>query len=253
MTARDVLNLCIPAHGARWSAAQIEAVNPCLEGISAEERVRWAFAYLPKRLVLSSSFGAQAAVMLHLVSRVEARIPVVFIDTGYLFPETYDFADELGRRLDLDLRVYRPRLSPAWQERRYGRLWEAGREGIRRYNRMNKVEPMERALEELGVGTWFTGLRRSQSDSRRKIGILGRHGGRMKMHPIADWSNRDVHQYLKQHDLPYHPLWDEGYVSIGDTHTSRPLGADMNEQDTRFFGLLRECGLHEPEAADVTG
>lgn len=253
MNGRDLLNLCIPAPGERWSTAQIEAVNPCLDRLSAEERVRWAFAYLPQRLVLTSSFGAQAAVMLHLVSRVEARIPVVFIDTGYLFPETYDFADELCRRLELDLRVYRPRLSPAWQERRYGRLWEAGREGIRRYNRMNKVEPMERALEELGVGTWFTGLRRSQSDTRRKIGILGRHGGRMKMHPIADWSNRDVHQYLKKHDLPYHPLWDQGYVSIGDIHTSRPLGADMNEQDTRFFGLLRECGLHEPEAADVTG
>ena len=70
-------------------------------------------------------------------------------------------------------------------------------------------------------------------------------GAVVKVHPIADWTNRDVHRYLRQHDLPYHPLWDQGYVSIGDHHTSRPLVAGMNEQDTRFFGLLRECGLHE--------
>ena len=76
--------------------------------------------------------------------------------------------------------------------------------------------------------------------------------GRWKLHPIADWSDRDVWQYLQQHDLPYHPLWHQGYVSIGDVHTTRPLEAGMNEEDTRFFGLKRECGLHfdsEPNAA----
>ena len=75
--------------------------------------------------------------------------------------------------------------------------------------------------------------------------MLKAAGDVVKVHPIADWLNRDLHRYLRQHELPYHPLWDEGYVSIGDHHTSRPLSAGMNEQDTRFFGLLRECGLHE--------
>lgn len=254
MNGAAALELCVPAPGEPWTPDQVEAVNRCLERLPAEERVRWALDYLPPRAVLSSSFGAQAAVMLHLVSRVVPTIPVIFIDTGYLFPQTYEFADRLGERLGLDLRVYRPRLSAAWQEARYGRLWEAGREGIRRYNRMNKVEPMERALEQLGAGTWFTGLRRSQSDSRREIGILGLHGERVKVHPIADWGNRDVHRYLEKHALPYHPLWNEGYVSIGDAHTSRPLSGDMHEQDTRFFGLVRECGLHEPGAyPKITG
>lgn len=240
------LELCVPRPGQPWSAGQLEAVNPCLERMDAGERVRWALDYLPGRHVLTSSFGAQSAVMLHLLSSALPGIPVVLIDTGYLFPETYRFVDQLVERLALDLRVYRARLSPAWQEARFGRLWESGAEGIRRYNRMNKVEPMERALDELRVGTWFSGLRRSQADTRYETRVLQAAAGQVvKVHPIADWSNRDLHRYLQRHDLPYHPLWDAGYVSIGDHHTSRPLSAGMTEQDTRFFGLLRECGLHQ--------
>ncbi len=245
------LQLCVPRPGEAWNEQQIHAVNPCLERMDAAERVRWALDYLPGRHVLTSSFGAQSAVMLHLVSQAAADIPVILIDTGYLFPETYRFVDELTRRLDLDLRVYRAETSSGWQEARFGRLWEQGVEGIRRYNHLNKVEPMERALRELGVGTWFSGLRRSQSDSRRHTHTLQRSGSAVKVHPIADWSNRDLHRYLKRHDLPYHPLWQHGYVSIGDYHTSAPLTAGMAEQDTRFFGLLRECGLHE--AANFSG
>jgi phosphoadenosine phosphosulfate reductase len=215
--------------------------------MTAQERTQWALDYLPLQAVLTSSFGAQSAVMLHMLSQFENKIPVVLIDTGYLFSETYQFIDHLLGKLDLDLRIYRPVMSPAWQEVRHGRLWEEGSKGIRRYNRMNKVEPMERALAELDIGTWFSGLRRSQSDTRSQTKILQQHGKAVKVHPIADWSNRDVYRYLKEFELPYHPLWDQGYVSIGDTHTSRPLSVDMAEQDTRFFGLVRECGLHEAE------
>jgi len=245
--SNTALKLCIPGPGATWNEAQISAVNPCLERMSARERVQWALDYLPGQPILTSSFGAQSAVMLHLLGSFNREIPVVLIDTGYLFPETYRFVDEMQSRLGFDLKIYRPALSPAWQEVRYGKLWEGGAEGIRRYNMINKVEPMERALEELQVSSWFSGLRRSQSDTRRNTSVLQQHGRVVKVHPIADWSDRDVHRYLKEFDLPYHPLCDEGYVSIGDTHTSRPLTAGMSEQDTRFFGLLRECGLHEPE------
>lgn len=241
------LTLQVPAPGRSWTAAQLDAVNPCLENMDAGERVDWALSYLPGQPVLTSSFGAQSAVMLHLVTRRLPDIPVLLIDTGYLFPETYRFIDQLVEKLDLRLEIYRPGVSAAWQEARHGRLWEAGKAGIHRYNRINKVEPMERALNELSVGTWFSGLRRVQSESRRKIAVLQAHGPAVKVHPLADWSNRDVHRYLVQHNLPYHPLWNEGYVSIGDRHTSRPLDAGMSEQDTRFFGIVRECGLHEAD------
>lgn len=224
--------------------ADIERINRKLDGLSAEQRVEWALRHLPENHVLTSSFGIQAAVMLHLVTRIRPRLPVILIDTGYLFPETYRFVDELTERLGLDLRVYRAPLSPSWQETRYGRLWEQGLPGIERYNRLNKVEPLQRALVELDVGTWFTGLRRDQAESRARLPVVRMKDGRFKIHPVIDWNNRDVHRYLKRHGLPYHPLWEHGYVSVGDTHTTRPLQAGMRSEDTRFFGLKRECGIH---------
>ena len=213
--------------------------------MTAEDRVAHALKTLPGNHILSSSFGAQSAVMLHLVSRQRPDIPVVFIDTGYLFPETYRFVDELTARLELDLRVYRPALSGAWQEARNGKRWEQGLAGIEDYNQDNKVEPMQRAIEELDVGTWFSGLRRDQSIERAVTPFVERSGDRFKVYPIADWTDRDVYDYLKRHELPYHPLWEKGYISIGDVHTTRSLADAGSAEATRFFGLKRECGLHE--------
>lgn len=232
-------------------AAALDACNARFAGLDAESRVAWALEHLPGRHLLSSSFGAQAAVSLHLVSSQRPDIPVVFIDTGYHFPETYQFVDELVDRLGLSLHVYRNPISPAWQEARHGRRWEQGVEGLDAYNRDNKVEPMERALRELRVGTWFAGLRRSQAETRRKTPFLSWSGERWKVHPIADWTDRDVHRYLRQHDLPYHPLWEQGYVSIGDVHTTRPIHAVSNVEQTRFFGLKRECGLHDIDLSSL--
>jgi len=228
-----------------FSPLDLVALNEELTGQPAEARVAWALSRFPSHIVLSSSFGAQAAVSLHLVTSQRPDIPVILTDTGYLFPETYRFIDELTERLKLNLHVYRAKLSPAWQEARYGRLWEQGIEGIERYNWMNKVEPMQRALEELEAKAWFSGLRRQQSSSRKHREILELSKGRLRIHPIVDWTDRDIYLYLKKHDLPYHPLWHEGYVSIGDWHTTSKLLDGMSEEDTRFFGLKRECGLHE--------
>ncbi len=128
-------------------AMALAATNAQLEKATAEERVSWALENLPGAYVLSSSFGIQAAVSLHLVTRVQPDIPVILTDTGYLFPETYRFIDELADQLNLNLQVFRAETSPAWQEARYGKLWEQGVEGIEQYNQINKVEPMNRALE----------------------------------------------------------------------------------------------------------
>lgn len=221
-----------------------DKANALLERMTAEERVAWALEHLPGNHALSSSFGAQAAVSLHLVTRAAPAIPVVLVDTGYLFPETYRFIDELAVRLGLNLKVYQPSMSPAWLEARHGRLWEQGVEGIERYNDLRKGEPMQRALDELGVGSWFAGLRRQQSRTRSAIRPLEYRRGRWKVHPIFDWTDRQVFQYLNRHDLPYHPLWHQGYVSIGDWHTTRSLAEAGDAEATRFFGLKRECGLH---------
>jgi len=229
---------------ARHEPALLDEINADLERMDAASRVRWALDHLPGAHALSSSFGAQAAVSLHMVVSQAPSIPVILIDTGYLFPETYRFIDELVLRLELNLKVYQPSMSPAWLEARHGRLWEQGLEGIERYNSLRKSEPMQRALQELGVGTWFAGLRRDQAKSRRRIRPVEYRHGRWKVHPILDWTDRQVFAYLRRHDLPYHPLWHEGYVSIGDWHTTRSLAEAGDAEATRFFGLKRECGLH---------
>jgi phosphoadenosine phosphosulfate reductase len=225
--------------------------NRRFDTLSAVERIDWSLQHLPAQHVMSSSFGAQAAVTLHLLSGARPDIPVILVDTGYLFVETYRFVDELVDRLGLNLNVYRAPLSSAWQEARHGQRWLDGQRGLAAYNEENKVQPMKRALRELDAGTWFAGLRRAQSGSRSNTQYLEWSGDRWKVHPIADWSDRDVHRYLKQHGLPYHPLWEKGYTSIGDYHTSHSLHEAGDASGTRFFGLQRECGLHEFDLSTV--
>ncbi len=223
----------------------LKTASRTLATLDATARIEWALEHLPGRHVLSSSFGAQAAVSLHLATQVDPRIPVIFIDTGYLFPETYAFVEALTRRLDLNLHVYRARRSPAWQEASEGRRWEQGQAGLDAYHQENKVEPMSRALDELEAGTWIAGLRQAQTESRAAMPVISRAGNRWKLHPIIEWSDRDVYRHLKRHDLPYHPLWERGYVSIGDVHTTRSLHEVADVRELRFSGMHRECGLHE--------
>lgn len=218
--------------------------NEQLEKMSASERVAWAFEHLPNNFALTSSFGIQSAVMLHMMTQLKPDIPVLLTDTGYLFAETYRFIDELTERLNLNLKVFRADISPAWQRARHGEQWHQGETELKQYNLTNKVTPLENGLDEVGANTWFSGVRRSQTDHRKSLPVLQVIRGRFKLHPIIDWSNKDVHEYLTKHNLPYHPLWDEGYVSVGDEHSTLPLSAQMDEQDTRFNGMQRECGLH---------
>lgn len=227
------------------ATAKVVPLQPDLEGASAQDRVQWALDRFGERLILTTSFGVQSAVMLHLVTQKAPDIPVVFIDTGYLFPETYRFADQLTERLKLNLKVYQPAMTAARQEALFGKRWELGTEQLDRYNLINKVEPMDRAVRELGAEAWLAGLRRSQSSSRENRPVLQVQNKVTKLHPIIDWDNRDVHRYLTDNELPYHPLWDQGYVSIGDWHSSAPLAPGQSEEDTRFGGMKRECGLHE--------
>jgi phosphoadenosine phosphosulfate reductase len=246
MSLRAKLVHWFAAGPAPYDREALANVNRSFESLSAQQRVEQALELLPGAHVLSSSFGAQSAVMLHLVNRVLPKVPVILIDTGYLFPETYRFIDQLTERLDLNLKIFRSDSSPAWQESKFGKLWDQGLDGIEKYNRINKTEPMERAMRELGAETWFSGLRRSQTKSRAETAPIEFKRRRFKVHPIFDWTDRDIGKYLKANGLPYHPLWDKGYLSIGDWHTTRSIvETDGSMEDLRFFGLKRECGLHE--------
>ncbi len=231
------------------SEINLEKLNHQFTDVDATAIVKWGFETFGDGLVMSTSFGIQSAVMLHLVTQVYPKIPVIWVDTGYLPDKTYKFADELTRRLNLNLQVYQSSMSPARMEALHGRLWaDDDVESLNLYDQIRKVEPMQRALKELNAQAWLAGLRADQTSHRKTLDYVGKQSGLYKILPILNWHSRDVYYYLQAHSLPYHPMFDEGYVTVGDWHSSRPVTADDDdERSTRFHGLKQECGLHLPQ------
>jgi phosphoadenosine phosphosulfate reductase len=212
--------------------------------LPAGERIRLLHERLGDHLVATTSFGLQSAVMLHLIHEHAPKIPVVFIDTGYLFPETYRYIEQLSGLLEkLDLRIYQPSVTAARMEALWGRLWEGGTEDMDRYAMITKIEPMNRALRDLGADVWLSGLRRSQSKTRSDRPFVEQQKKTLKAYPILDWADVQVDLYLRQNDLPLHPLAEKGYVTMGDWHSTKPV-ENGDTEATRFGGQKYECGLH---------
>jgi len=227
-----------------------EVLSSDLADLSAGERIRHLYDRLGDRIMATTSFGIQAAVTLHLIHEHAPKIPVVFIDTGYLFPETYRYMEDLISLFDLDLRIYQPTHSAARMQAIWGDLWDQGKEGAERYAMLTKIEPMNRALRESGADVWLSGLRRSQSKTRQNRAFVERQKNTIKAYPILDWADAQVELYFQKHELPRHPLAAKGYVTMGDWHSTRPAdGGDA--EATRFNGQKYECGLHlDSKASD---
>ena len=224
--------------------SDVALVNGAFGQMKAGERVAWLHKQFGSRLVLSSSFGLQAAVMLHLVSKHAPQIPVIWLDTGYLFPETYRYAEQLIDLLGVGVQVYQPKVSAARQEALYGKLWEQGEEGNARYGLLNKVEPMNRALQDLGADIWISGLRRSQSSTRVDRQFGEQQKRTLKVYPILDWADAQVSAYFYDNNLPKHPLESQGYQTMGDWHSTSPVVEGASAEGSRFGGEKYECGLH---------
>ena len=168
----------------------LELWNEELENLDSLGRIRWAWGKFGDGLLSSTSFGLQSAVMIHLVCEVSREIPIVFVDTGYLFPGTYQYAIQLQKHLNFEAKVYSARKSPAFQEAEYGKLWEQGSDEMNHYNLINKKEPMDRAIKELKATAWVAGLRREQSARRESLPYLELQNGVYKLYPILDWTDR---------------------------------------------------------------
>jgi len=223
---------------------EAERIASALTNKKAGERIAFLYETYGDRVVASTSFGLQAAVMLQLISENAPEIPVVFVDTGYLFPETYQYIEILLEKLDIDLRVYQPKLTAARQEALYGELWEQGEEGNQKYAVINKIEPMSRALEDIGGDIWLSGVRRTQSSTRANRPFAEQQSATTKVYPILDWIDSQVSGYFYDKELPRHPLEAEGYVTMGDWHSTIPATAGMGAEETRYGGQKYECGLH---------
>lgn len=211
---------------------------------AAEKLIAGVLAGHPGPACVTCSFQTECMVLVHLVTRQVPDIPVLFLDTGYHFPETYEYRDRMAAQLHLNLVNLQPRMTVAEQEGQFGILYQSAPD---RCCGMRKVEPLFAGLEQYDV--WFTGLRRDQSPTRanlRETGEFRLPGGKalLKVSPLADWSARDTWTYLRERDIPVLSLYDRGYTSIGcEPCTSLPIDPG-NPRSGRWSGRKLECGIH---------
>jgi phosphoadenosine phosphosulfate reductase len=239
-----------PALGASPDhAIDLAATNVLLESRTPPEIVAWAAAEFGGDLILTSSFGAESAVMLHMTAAVSPRIRVVMVDTGYLFPQTYRFMETLRQRFDLNVWTYRSQEDVVKWLPDHGETDPTWRNDVDRCCAANKNEPFDRAMRELKPAAWLRGIRRDQASTRgaRQVIEWSRRNNCYAISPLLPWSNREIGSYMKQHDLPYHPLVEQGYLSIGCNPQSctRAVAAGEDPRAGRWAGQSKtECGLH---------
>jgi len=205
------------------------------EAMSAEELLGWAYERFGRRMCLTCSWQRQSSALVHMVSELGLDVDVIELDTQVLFAETYETRDRLVERYELQLKSFRP-VDPI------DRLWETDPD---RCCAIRKVEPLERALA--GYDAWITGIRRGQSPTRanaQKVEWSERYGV-WKIQPLVDWNSKRVDAYVTVNEVPYNPLHDRGYPSIGCVHCTRPVSAGEDERAGRWSGSGKlECGIH---------
>jgi phosphoadenosine phosphosulfate reductase len=227
----------------------IESLNPLFERSDPEQVVKWAAAQFGRDLVMSSSFGAESALMIHLATRVVPDIRIVMVDTGYLFPETHLFMEQLRHRFDLNVWVFRTRNDPIAYLHKAGEENPEWRKDVDACCAANKNEPFDRAMAQLRPKAWLRGIRRNQSETRRGVPFVewSRRYDCYAISPLLNWTGREIHKYMKAHDLPYHPLYEIGYASIGCNPLSctRPITAGEDPRAGRWTDAGKvECGIN---------
>ena len=220
---------------------EVNAINEKFEKSHPQEILEWAIRTFHPRIGLSSSFGAESVGLLHMVTQIEPSIPVLFINTGHLFRETIEFSVELKKRFNLNLKEFKA--SPDQITSIQKKLTDPQNKNGACCDDI-KVELMQKSLE--GLDCWIAGVRRSQSSTRKDIKIVESYrSGLVKVHPLANWTPKDLYDYMTKKNLPFHPLWAKGYKSIGcEPCTQLPLPG-QDERSGRWTGTDKtECGIH---------
>jgi len=196
----------------------------------------------PDRIALSSSFGAEAAVLLDLVLRIDSKIPIIFLDTGKLFEETYNYVTQLSRHIGFkDLRIIRPKKERLLKKDPSGNLWQTEPDMC---CHIRKVEPLETALK--GFKAWITGRKRYHGDIRLNLDPIESVDGYIKINPLINWDAKRIQSYFSEKKLPKHPLLSRGFKSIGCYHCTRETEDGEGVRSGRWLGDQKtECGIHE--------
>jgi phosphoadenosine phosphosulfate reductase len=214
-----------------------------LDGRSPEAVLAWAFAAFP-RIAISTAFGPEGCALVAMAIKVKRDIKVFTVDTDFLFKESIELREKFAAKYGVDIEVMTGSVSIDEQNRRHGlNLWQRDTDLC---CALRKVEPTERAL--VGLDAWIAGLRRDQSKTRADIDVIEYYerpdGPLYKVNPLLHWTRKDTWDYLLKHDIPYNPLLDQGYKSIGCWPCTKPVGADDDERAGRWGGQKAECGIH---------
>jgi phosphoadenosine phosphosulfate reductase len=222
---------------------ELSALSSEFERASPEVILEWADEEFGSDVALATGFGAEGCALVSMLAVSDVRTRVFYLDTDLLFPETYALRDQLEARYGMHFER-RTSLSLDAQSAEHGeRLWERRPDDC---CRLRKVEPLREMLS--GLRAWVTGVRRDQSPTRAAVGIVERDPqfGLIKINPLARWSSQDVWKYIMKHDVPYNPLHDQGYPSVGCTPCTTPVQIGEDPRAGRWRGLNKtECGIHK--------
>ncbi len=214
-----------------------------LETATPQSILRWAVARFSPRFTMATAFGPEGMVILHMLAEIAPDTPIFNLDTGYQFPETIEMREKVRQRYGIEVEFKRPELTVEQYERLHGGPL---------YNRRpdqccadRKISVLYKAIH--GMHAWASGIRRDQSEDRAQAAIVGwdRKFGLVKVSPLANWTKKDVWKMITDHDIPYNPLHDKGYTSIGCWPCTRPVMFGEDERAGRWSGFAKtECGLH---------
>ena len=221
--------------------------NQQLVDMKPQEMLTWGYEKFDKQFAITTSFGIQSSVLLNMVSKLclQKKIKIFWIDTGYLPPETYKYAEKLIKDLSLEVEVLQSELSPGRMEAIYGKLWETNKvSDLNKYHELRKIKPFENGLEKHNIYCWASGVRAGQTENRNKMRFLDIIRKRLSLRPLLNWTNKDIFYYMKENNLPAHPLFSKGYSTVGDWHSSTADSIQTKGRDTRFGGMKQECGIH---------
>lgn len=216
-----------------------------LDEAEPDETLRWAFEEFQGGVTIATGFGPEGVALIDMAVRINPRADIFFLDTSFLFPETHELRRQLEDRYQIEIRAFHTDITPEQQELRYGaKLWATDPDLC---CRLRKLEPLKDALR--GRDAWITAIRRDQTLERSSARVVewDYQWQLVKINPLVRWSKQQVWDYIAQHNLPYNPLHDNGYPSIGCTHCTRPVLLGEPERAGRWPGhAKRECGMHGP-------
>jgi len=223
--------------------AVLRAISDALEGKSPSAILRWAVGMYHPQLTMATGFGAEGCALMAMLAEIEPRVRVFCLDTGYLFPETLELRARIREKYGIDVEMVRAVETPAAMEARFGGPLYATRPD--ECCRIRKVEPLRRAVA--GWEAWITAIRRDQTPDRARAGIVEWDSkfNLVKINPLANWTKRDVWRFIHDNDVPYNPMHDHGFPSIGCWPCTRAVRPGEDDRAGRWAGFAKiECGLH---------